>query len=174
MAFCYIWFTAFHSLFILDYKLNTIQSPWAEIFPKIITKTYETYEYLWKLKFFCWSFGIHSFSKACIFAINVFRLIYSFIFQFCMVRRILLSHGKEMTELRCAIKIVPYSSSSFLPASFRCRPGARAKQFTWVNSWSQLYFLPVHHERLFINSVLVPRYNFDESKFMNTKRNYNL
>lgn len=49
---------------------------------------------------------------------------------------------KETTELRCAIKIVPPLPFSFLPLSFRCR-GARAKQFTWVNSWLQLCCLPV-------------------------------
>jgi len=34
---------------------------------------------------------------------------------------------KETTELRCAIKIIPPTSSSFLPSPFRCRPWGAGK-----------------------------------------------
>jgi len=52
--------------------------------------------------------------------------------------------------------------------------GARAKQFTWVNSWSQLCFLPVPSMTVALSTQYWYQYNFDEPKLsMNIKEETN-
>lgn len=79
---------------------------------------------------------------------------------------------KEMTEPRCAIKIVPPSSCLLSsPSTVVVVLGARAKQFTWVNSWSRLTssFLFSSRDRRCLLTRYWYRYNFDEPKVINAE-----